>query len=485
MTHDETTTDRGTWADRLVWLEGADPATELQQAREEGRVLGDLEATLGNLIDRPPGSRLRWRIDMDRSDAWRDRVIACLDAVQAAPLAKDWPYTEPDGLAEIHAARPAPIELPRWRGSDEDHQQRSHGGLLGRLCGCLLGKPIEHFSRRSIRAFAEATGNWPIRGYFARPTEAQMRSIRDAGADRLPRLELQGQYAGEIDRMPFDDDVNYTVMGHAIVERFGPAFTPLDVGFMWLSQMPLELACTAERVAYRNLANAILPPHSATRRNPYREWIGAQIRADYFGYANPADPQRAADWAWRDASISHVRNGIYGEMWVAAMLAAAFVLDDWPAIIRAGLSQIPQRSRLTEAIRQTLARHANGASWEQTIAAIHQRWDEHDEHQWCHTIPNAQVVAAALLYGQDNFSDTIALAVTPGYDTDCNAATAGSVFGVRHGPDAIAAQWSAPLQDRSVSSVSPWQTFRISELAGRMAITARRNHGSEAEMRRD
>ena len=57
--------------------------------------------------------------------------------------------------------------------------------------------------------------------------------------------------------------------------------------------------------------------------NPYREWIGAQIRADICGYV-PRPPGAAAKLAFRDASLSHTANGIYGAMWSAALVAAAF-----------------------------------------------------------------------------------------------------------------------------------------------------------------
>lgn len=134
--------------------------------------------------------------------------------------------------------------------------------------------------------------------------------------------------------MPVDDDTNYTVTGLSILKTYGTEFTPEDVGRYWLSNIPLLSTCTAEGVAYRNMTCGINQPKSAVYLNHYREWIGAQIRADFFGYAGSGNPELSAEFAWRDACISHVKNGIYGEMWVSAMLASAPFLDDPVEVIK-------------------------------------------------------------------------------------------------------------------------------------------------------
>ncbi|MEM6553539.1 MAG: ADP-ribosylglycohydrolase family protein [Planctomycetota bacterium] len=465
--------DADAWSRKLTWIGGVDLDTEYAQATEEGRDLGPLQAEFERLLAVPRASD-EWfpHRGGQRGGAWQADANALLDAVQLRSLRDAYPYHEPDNLDAIQAARPHIPELPAFLDNRDELLRRLHGGLLGRICGCMLGKPVEGHDRRSIRVHAEATNRWPITDYFLRPDPKQYAAIEGAKPDKMPKPTDLKFYAGEIEGAVIDDDINYTVIGHAVVQQCGSGFTPLDVAEYWVTHLPLRTTCTAERLAYRNFAMGILPPHSATYRNPCREWIGADIRADYYGYANPGNPQRAAEWAHHDASVSHVRNGIYGSMWVAAMLAAAYVLDDWYDVIDAGLAQVPQHCRLREAIQRIIDMHRTGVTWNATVDDIHARWDEMTHHGWCHTIANAEIMTAALLWGEDDYGDTICKAVMPGFDTDCNAATAGSLWGIRHGVDAIPSCWSDPMQDRGRSTIPRWSSFTISGLAHEMTETA-------------
>ena len=462
-----------TWSNSQVWLAGCDIRTEYKQAAQEGRDLRTVERQFKKLlaIPAPDGS---WHANLggNRDEAYMQAVLKLTDRVQSLPSRKDFPYVEPSALGDILKARPRAPKLAAWTGDRAKFLEHLHGGFLARICGCMLGKPVEGFDRRSLRIWAENTGNWPLSDYLGEPTPQQAATIAALKPRDLPRLGWKAQLKGHIDGMVEDDDTNYTTIGFAIVKQHGKDFTPLDVAACWGNNLPIFHTCTAERVAYRNFVSFILPPQSASYRNPYREWIGAQIRADYFGYANPGDPKRAAEWAWRDASISHTKNGIYGEMWVAAMLAAAYVEKDCAKVIRAGLAQVPAKCRLAQDVTTILKAHAADLSYDAVIDQIHQQWTETDQHDWCHTNSNAQVVAAALLYGEDDFEKTISRAVMPGFDTDCNGATAGSVWGVIHGVGAVPAKWTAPMKDRIRTGVAGYNEVSISDLAGQMVDAA-------------
>ncbi|MBI5832741.1 MAG: ADP-ribosylglycohydrolase family protein [Armatimonadetes bacterium] len=441
--------DRTNWANQPWLLTSAgDLQTERLQAAEEGRDLSSVEDEFATLAT----------LDL-AVEANQRRAEALLDQVQTLPTVDGYAYREPSDLEGIRAERPAPVVIDAAAASGEALRDKALGAWLGRCAGCLVGKPVEGRRSHQIRRYLEAQGRWPLDDYFSATIDPDL--AKECGFN----TGWKALYVEGIDGMVEDDDTNYTVSGLAIVKRFGPDFGPEDVARFWLSDIPIFHVCTAERIAYRNLVCCVPPPASASVRNPYREWIGAQIRADFYGYVNPGNPERAAEYAWRDASISHIKNGIYGEMWVAAMLAAAYQTSDLVTIIRAGLAQVPAASRLTERIDGVLALHARGASYEQAIGYVTARWDENKGHDWCHTISNAEIVAVALLWGEMDMTRTICRAVMPGFDTDCNGATAGSVLGVVLGATNLPAKLTDPLNDTLYTGVAGYHRVAISQMA--------------------
>jgi ADP-ribosylglycohydrolase len=162
--------------------------------------------------------------------------------------------------------------------------------------------------------------------------------------------------------------------------------------------------------------------------------------------------------------VSHVKNGIYGEMWVAAMLAASFAADEPEKAIRIGLSEIPKNCRLAEAIGKVLDWRAQGLS---AAEATDKVLAEFGKYHGVHTINNAAIVALGLLWGERDFSRSIGLAVRAGLDTDCNGATTGSVLGAILGPSGIPEHWTKPLNDRIDTIVAGQSDLTLSGLAAR------------------
>lgn len=152
------------------------------------------------------------------------------------------------------------------------------------------------------------------------------------------------------------------------------------------------------------------------------------------------------------------------EMWAAALVSAAFSAGTARAALDAAFGVIPSSCRLARTVRRVVTLHEAGLSWEETLATAE---SETTGLGWIHAVPNSAVLAAGLLYGDGDFTRTIALTVRGGLDTDSNGATAGSVAGVLCGAKAIPAQWRDPLEDRVRSAVFGFDRTGISELAAR------------------
>ena len=374
--------------------------------------------------------------------------------VMASDIREDYKYDEPNKLKKIKKLR-EDYEFDYVMPDRETLRKKLLGAWTGRACGCLLGKPVEGMRSNELIPLLKETGNYPMHRYI------MSTDITDDVCSHYSFNLKNKDYGDTADGMPVDDDTNYVVLAQKIVENNGRAFSSENVMDAWLKYQSIHSYFTAERIAYINFINCIQPPASAMYKNVCREWIGAQIRGDYFGYINPGQPEDAAEMAYNDARISHVKNGIYGEMFVSAMIACAAVTDSIDDIILGGLAQIPATSRLYEAVMKIYEDYKNGVSSEECFNYIHSAYDEHTDHGWCHVISNAMIVVAALLYGEGEFGKSICIAVGMAFDTDCNGATVGSILGMRGGIDCIDECWKTPINGKIHTSIFGISTVDI------------------------
>lgn len=367
---------------------------------------------------------------------------------------------EPSDLELIKAARPDPrAQLGEKPG---DLGDAIAGAWLGRCAGCQLGKPVEGWPHWAIRRYLEPDYAFPPDDYIPLIPDHDTGIPMHRSADEATR--------GNFSSMARDDDIDYMIFALANLERNGFDFAAADVAEAWLEGIPANMTYTAERVAYKNLMLGLAPPDSATVQNPFREWIGAQIRTDVYGYACAGDPEAAAALAYRDAIVSHTKNGIYGALFAAAANAAAFATGDPLQALLAGMDQIPAQSRLQRELESVIGSRERGLDWEQALARV---MSTCGHYHGVHTINNACFVAIGLLWGECDLEKSISIAVACGLDTDCNGATAGSIVGAILGAGALPGAWIDPLGDRVGSMVAGFDGSRISDLAERTHALAK------------
>ena len=326
----------------------------------------------------------------------------------------------------------------------------------GRISGCQLGKPVELLSMRG--------GYDALATYLA---EVGAEAPRDYIGHAEHALVKPEWCAGAFTRSEPDDDVNYSVLALMMLEAHGADLRTVDVARHWLRRLPAGSTYTAERAAYRILMErgAEWFPEGADpgfdlaecADNPYSDWIGAQIRADLYGWVCPGDVARAAALAREDAQLSHVSDGIHGAVFVAALGAA---LADRPldAAFSAALAELPADSDAHAAARYgiDLAGQGDGG------ARIRARYEDLSPVA---TINNLALVTWALASHADDYSAAIGDVVAAGLDTDCNGATVGALWALQ-GAD-IPEHWTGPWNGRVGVSLAGIAELSLDDLVHR------------------
>lgn len=268
-----------------------------------------------------------------------------------------------------------------------------------------------------------------------------------------------------------DDDLNGPVFFIRSLIDFEAPLTAEKVGKTWLNYTREGIGfywwggygVSTEHTAYLNLKNGISAPDSGSIKvngSAIAEQIGGQIFIDSWGLVFPDNYKKAAEHAEMAASVGHDGNGIYGAVFVTALISMAFSSRDIPMMIEKALELIPSMSEYTRVIKSVRDFYLSNSNtktddWRACRDFLASDFGYDKYPGVCHIIPNSGVIALALYYGKGDFSRTIEIATMSGWDTDCNAGNVGTILGVMAGSEGIPDRYSKPINDfHAASSIS-------------------------------
>ncbi|UKS28688.1 ADP-ribosylglycohydrolase family protein [Paenibacillus sp. HWE-109] len=291
--------------------------------------------------------------------------------------------------------------------NEKDYYRIVYGGWLGKNIGGTLGAPVE-------------------------------------GVKELLTLT----YYPELPDGPLEnDDLDLQLVWLHALEQYGPGLTARELGQEWLEHVffPFD----EYGYAITNMRRGLVAPVAGAFNNPFTNCMGSPIRSEIWAMVTPGSPETAAHYAYQDAIVDHAGGeGVYGEMFFAALESAIFFEKDRDRLIAIGMTYIPEDSRTAKALKDLLIWHQEGKDWLEARALI---LEHHGSDNFTDAPQNIAFTILGWLYGED-FEDAILKAVNCGYDTDCTAATLGAILGMLLGPEGLPAAWVDPVGDRIVVS---------------------------------
>ena len=209
-----------------------------------------------------------------------------------------------------------------------DYAERVYAGVLGKIIGVYLGRPVEGWTHEQIMAILGEIS------YY----------VNDRHDLPLRNHQL----------VVTDDDISGTFTFLRALPDYNNSLnlTPAQIGQTWLNYIIENrtilwwggLGNSTEHTAFLRLKDGIAAPHSGSmglNGKVVAEQIGAQIFIDGWELIAPGDPALAADLARRAASVSHDGEAIYGAQVIAALIAQAFTETNLDTLIDSAVAFIP------------------------------------------------------------------------------------------------------------------------------------------------
>ena len=288
-------------------------------------------------------------------------------------------------------------------------------------------------------------------------------------------LDVQGFVTKEGEVLA-NDDLDLQLIWLHMIQEAGPhAIDAKLLGEAWLSFITPHW--NEYGLGKANMVRGLVPPLSGDFHNDWRDSNGAWIRTEIWATLCPGTPAAAMKYAREDACVDHgTAEGTAAAIFVAAIESAAFVVSDLPSLIRIGLAAVPEKSRVARTVRLALELYEKKTDWRDARNAI-QRENADIGDGWFEAPSNIGYVVLGLLYGEGDFKKSMITAINCGDDTDCTAATVGSILGIMHGTKGIPTDWASYIGDQIVTVCHAGGVFyhcpkTCTELTDQVVMTA-------------
>ena len=262
-----------------------------------------------------------------------------------------------------------------------------------------------------------------------------------------------------------NDDLDLQLVWLYAVEKYGRATNASILGEYWHSFIVPNWS--EYGMGMSNMRKGLIPPLSGWVENMNRDSNGAWIRSEIWACLAPGHPEIAVRYAYEDAIVDHSEEGVYAEVFCAAVQSAAFVESDKLKLIEIGLSWVPAKSALARGIQNVITSWKQGLTWkearknllEEVPDAFYYTYMEKGDRE--PDLPrgrtgfdapaNVGIFVLGWLFGGDDFGKSICVACGCGEDTDCTAATLGATLGIIYGIDGIPEAWKQPIGNKIVT----------------------------------
>ena len=311
-----------------------------------------------------------------------------------------------------------------------DYRERVYAGVLGKIIGVYLGRPVENWSHAAIEN-------------------------RFGFVDRFVNEDLG------LPLIVPDDDITGTLTFVRALADHGndPNLSAASVGETWLDYIIENRSIlwwggfgnSSEHTAFLRLKSGTPAPASGSRAingSVVSEQIGAQIFIDGFALVAPGRPALAARLAGVAGSVAHDGEAVLAAQALAVMESLAFTSQHLGNLLEAAERILPSDSTIARVHRRARELRAQEPDWRVALAALEADFGGSAYPGLVHVVPNHALILLGLLYGEGDFRRSLAICTSAGRDTDCNAGNLGCVLGVFLGPEGLPADWRTAVRDR-------------------------------------